>query len=197
MRSVEIVFCIGLGAIFLMSSAPKLRHPKGFVLAVLEYRVLPQSLGFLYAWIVPPLEFLVACLLLTGTLVFLAALLIALLLLSFMIAVSITTVRGRDLDCHCFGTKARRRTGWWLVLQDGVLLGAVLVVASLASVHTTVEAWSLYRVIEGGRSLDGVAVIASVGLTGSSVFLLRFSPSRGKRRRFPGAGFLRTERQSQ
>ena len=56
-----------LGIIFLTSAVPKLRHPKGFVLAVLEYRVLPPRLSWYYARLVPPLEFLLALLLLSGT----------------------------------------------------------------------------------------------------------------------------------
>src|ERR1051326_5866722 len=86
-----------LGIVFLAAAIPKLRHPRGFVLAVLEYRVLPTGLSWFYARLIPPLEFLLALLLLTGTAVLSAAIVTLLLLLSFIAAVGINLVRGRDL----------------------------------------------------------------------------------------------------
>jgi hypothetical protein len=45
---IEAILSVLLGVIFLTSALPKLRHPRGFVLAVLEYRVLPRaSVGFM------------------------------------------------------------------------------------------------------------------------------------------------------
>lgn len=190
MKSVEIVLCIVLGVIFLISSVPKLRYPKGFILTVLEYRVLPPSMGRLYGRVLPPLEFLLALLLLTGTVIYLAAILTALLLLSFMIAMSINIARGRDMDCHCFGTKVRRRTGWPLVLQDSLLMGATVVVTLLTSAHTMLESWSIFRIIDPGSSTSFLALLASVGLTGSSMFVLRFFQSRGRESRFSRARSL-------
>ena len=38
---IEVLLSAVLGISFLAAAVPKLRHPKGFVLAVLEYRVLP------------------------------------------------------------------------------------------------------------------------------------------------------------
>src|SRR5205807_7414868 len=94
---MEVVLSAVLGIIFLASAVPKLRHPKGFVLAVLEYRVLPPRLSWFYARLVPPLEFLLALLLLTGTAVRSAAVVMSMLLLSFIAAVGINLTRGRDL----------------------------------------------------------------------------------------------------
>jgi Methylamine utilisation protein MauE len=64
---MEVLRSTALGIIFLASAVPKLHHPKGFVLAVLEYRILPLRLSWFYARLLPPLEFLLALLLLTGT----------------------------------------------------------------------------------------------------------------------------------
>src|SRR5947209_6744809 len=83
LMGVEVILSTVLGIIFLASAVPKLRHPKGYVLAVLEYRVLPPGLGWFYARLLPPLELLLAVLLLTGIAVRSAAVVVSVLLLSF------------------------------------------------------------------------------------------------------------------
>src|SRR5665213_608065 len=124
------VLSVILGLTFALSSVPKLRRPKAFQLAVLAYQVLPSPLADWYAKLVPPLELLCAILLLTGTAVRLAAMVMAGLLLSFIIAVAINMIRGRTLDCHCFGKAARRPIGWTLLLQDCLLLVIAVAVAT-------------------------------------------------------------------
>ena len=143
--TLQILLSVTLALIFLASAIPKLRHPKGFILAVLEYRVLPTRLSWLYARLLPPLELLLALLLLSGAAVRLAAIALSLLLLSFMIAISINLTRGRNLDCHCFGKARRRSIGWGLLLQDGALLGAALALATITSAWITPEPWSVFR----------------------------------------------------
>ncbi len=130
---IEVLLSAVLGSVFLASAVPKLRHPKGFILAVLEYRVLPPQLGWFYARLIPPLELLLALLLLTGTAVRVAAVLVSMLLLSFIVAVSINLARGRDLDCHCFGHTRKQPIGWRLLLQDAVLFGAAIALVLLTS----------------------------------------------------------------
>ncbi len=163
---IEVLLSTALGIIFLASAIPKLRHPKGFVLAVLEYRVLPPHLSRFYAYLIPSLEFLTALLLLTGTAVRSAAVILSLLLLSFIAAVGINLARGRDLDCHCFGKATRRPIGWRLLLQDGVLLGAAIAIAVVASEWVALEPWSVLRLsglIQAGSlwPLLGCAVVTA------------------------------------
>jgi len=142
---IEALLSITLGIIFLASAVPKLRHPKGFILAALEYRVLPPRLSWFYARLVPPLEFLLALLLLTGTALRSAAIVISVLLLSFIVAVGINLARGRDLDCHCFGKATRRPIGWRLLLQDGALLVAAITLTAITSEWVAPEPWSVFR----------------------------------------------------
>ncbi len=142
---IGAVLSVSIGSIFLASAVPKLRHPKGFLLAVLEYRVLPPALARLYALLVPPLELLIALLLFSGTAVRLAAALAALLLLSFLIAVGINVARGRNLDCQCFSKAAHRPIGWGLLFQDVVLVGAAVVLTVVAQTWGATEAWSVFR----------------------------------------------------
>ena len=145
MMVIEALLCALLGGVFVAGAIPKLSHPKRFVLTVLEYRVLPPALSWLYAWLVPPLEVLVSLLLLSGTAVRSAAAITALLLLSFITAVSINLARGREIDCGCLGKVAHRKIGWGLLVEDGMLLGAAIVVTVLGRSWVAPEPWSVFR----------------------------------------------------
>jgi len=175
MTIISASLSIVLGIIFLVNAIPKLRHPEGFVLVTLEYRVLPPFLGRLYGRIIPPLEFLVALLMLSGTDVGFVAIVVSLLLFSFIVAIVINMARGRDLDCNCFGPNKRRKVGWSLLLQDGVLLGFALSLTMIVPVWTGLERWSVVSLL-GLRSTESAgAFLVEVGLTMFTWVLLRRS----------------------
>lgn len=169
---ITVLLSVILGCIFLASALPKLRYPKGFVLIVLEYRILPPWLGWIYARLLAPLEFLIALLLFTGTTIRVAGTLAALLFLSFIIAISINLVRGRRLDCHCFGKAAHRQIGWGLLLQDGTLLAASIVLVTLSSSWISLESWSLVRIAGLPSAISFGWFMGCVGLTLCAMFLL-------------------------
>jgi hypothetical protein len=154
--SLQILLSLGLGLIFLFSAIPKLRHPNGFILTVLEYRVLPTRLSWLYARSLPPLELLLAVFLLSGTEVRSVAIVLSLLLISFMIAVAINLARGRNLDCHCFGKAHRRTIGWELLFQDTLLLCATIVLAVIPGAWLESEPWSVFHL--SGLARFGITI---------------------------------------
>jgi hypothetical protein len=176
----EVALGLTLAAAFGVSAVPKLRHPRGFLLAVLLYRVLPPRLGTLYARILPPLELFVALLLLSGTAVRLAATIAAALLLSFMLAVGINIARGRDLDCHCFGHAINRRIGWPLMLQDGALLLASIAVAALSTAWISAEPWSVLRLWGLAAPRSPAALLGCAALSAGASLLGRH-PFGGRR----------------
>ena len=140
---LRVLLAIGLSSVFLTSALPKMRNPKNFQLAVIEYRMLPFLFSRLLALILPALELLIALLLLTGTFVRLAALSYAILILSFLIAISVNLRRGRDLRCHCFGTKSKRKISAKLVVQDVLLFVSALLLAALTPSWWGSEQWSI------------------------------------------------------
>ena len=104
----------------------KLRDRTGFRRAVHHYRILPRGVGRLYAEGVPLAELVSSLFLLSGVAVGLGALLAGLLLASFAVAVATNLYRGRDLDCHCFGSRARMPIGPHTLAADlSLLLPAV------------------------------------------------------------------------
>jgi hypothetical protein len=59
----EAVLSFVLGSMFVVSSTPKLRRPKSFLMTVLTYEVLPLRVSRVYASVVPPVELLLGVLL--------------------------------------------------------------------------------------------------------------------------------------
>jgi hypothetical protein len=173
-----VALSVGLGMVLVASAVPKLRHPRGFVLTVLLYRVLPPRLGEPMGWLIPPLELLTALLLLSGAAVRLSAGVASGLLASFMVAVGINVARHRNLDCGCFGGALRRRVGWPLLVVDAMLLGAAIALTVAATAWLTPEPWSVWRLwgLAGPSSVG--PLIGCVVVTACAVAVLGRAPSR-------------------
>ena len=183
LMSIQILLSAALGTGFLVAALPKLRHPRGFVLSVLEYRVLPYRLSWLYARLLPPLECLLALLLLSGTATRSAAIVMALLLLSFIVAIGINMARGREFDCHCFGKSGGKPIGWGSLLRDVALLCAAIALAAFAGEWLAPESWSVFRLAGLAGSL--VPLPGCIVLAGC--ISLFFGRSAHGRRRFGSA----------
>lgn len=178
-EAIEITLDIVLGLVFLASAIPKLRRPKSFILIVLEYRVLPPLLGRFYARILPPLELLIALLLLCGVAVRLAAVAGSFLLASFIVGVGANVVRGRHIDCGCFGGNRKRRIGWRVLLGDVGLLAMSILAGNLSNGWVTSGPWSILHVASGG-GLQMVILAATSAAVVTSV-MPGFTRSRSKR----------------
>jgi uncharacterized membrane protein YphA (DoxX/SURF4 family) len=111
-----------LGGIFLISALGKLFAPRLFVSNVVQYRILPVPLAKAYGWTLPLLEVGAAILLLSGVWIQWAAAAIAIMLLSFIGAVSIAMARKQNLSCNCFGLLYRERVGWPTLVRDVFML---------------------------------------------------------------------------
>jgi hypothetical protein len=121
--------CVGL--VFLLAVAQKMRHWRVLSGVIANYRILPRWAVAPATALLPPLELLVAVLLLSALAmpwVLLAA--IALLAL-FAAAMAINLRRGRaDIDCGCGRPSLKQRLRWTLVGRN--LLLAALLLPSLA-----------------------------------------------------------------
>lgn len=98
-----LTFQFSLGAVFLLSSLPKLRRPFAFAGSVVEYKILPAQVARVLALALIPLEAFLAVAFLTGWWTEIALPLAASLLSLFLIAVAINLRRGRGVQCGCFG----------------------------------------------------------------------------------------------
>lgn len=123
---------IALAGLFVWAAIPKLIDPSEFALAIQNYRLLPEAwIGHL-AVLVPPLELGIALGLLLGSYQRGAALLAALMLLVFAVAMAQARWRGIDLSCGCFGAAFESKVSWLTVVRTtglSLLAASVLVLA--------------------------------------------------------------------
>ena len=138
---------IALGLIFVVAAIPKLTDPPSFAHMIYNYRILPAGLINISALIMPWVEVLCGLALILGVWTRSARTIIALLLVTFILAISWNLLRGNAIDCGCFDVSAAGRTYeerirdmWIVVLRD---TGMLLMVAQLwwaDRVRTTTDA---------------------------------------------------------
>jgi uncharacterized membrane protein YphA (DoxX/SURF4 family) len=125
-----VVFRFGLAVVFLLSGLAKLPRRTEFTSAVRNYKLVPDRAGALIGRLLPPVEIAAGALLALGLGVRPVAALLGAFLVVFSGAVAINLVRGRTIDCGCFGPVAERRITWWSVARNLVLAGAAGVVVA-------------------------------------------------------------------
>jgi uncharacterized membrane protein YphA (DoxX/SURF4 family) len=130
--ATAVTFRFVLAFVFAAAAIPKLAGRREFEHALQNYSLLPSRLVPLVALWLPRLDLVCAAALVVGVFVRPFALGVALLLLSFSIAVAINLARGRRFDCGCQATVAPRSIGWGLVAADLVLAGMAALVATTA-----------------------------------------------------------------
>lgn len=115
-----------LGWLFLSASWHKVITPASFALDVATYQLLPRVLINGFAIVVPWVELIVGLLLLMGYRTRAAALLVALLMSSFLVALLWALHLGLDMSCGCFASQAAATEdtiSWRTVVRDVVWLG--------------------------------------------------------------------------
>jgi len=120
---------IALGIIFVVAAWPKIADPPGFAHMIFNYRILPGSLINLSALTMPWLELLAGLCLILGIWTRASRTIVALLLITFMIAIAFNLLRGNAIDCGCFDVSAAGRTHeerirdmWLVLLRDAGML---------------------------------------------------------------------------
>jgi hypothetical protein len=122
MNDVGFIAAVALGFTFLASGVGKLRDHEGFVLAVLDYEVLPPLLAAAYGHILPLVEVTCGLALLIGLMPTASGTVAVAMLVSFLVSVVVNLARGRSIDCYCFGSGSSERLGWVTVSRLVVLL---------------------------------------------------------------------------
>ena len=128
-----------LGALFIWAALPKLADPPGFAKAIFGYQLFPAALIHPAALILPWLELLCGLALLLGRGARAAATWIALLLVTFLAALSINLARHHPVDCGCFGSPGQPRSQaermaslrWDLLRDLGLLALALQLLATM------------------------------------------------------------------
>lgn len=141
-----------LSVIFLTGAWQKLRDPALFQANVENYRLLPESLTWIVAILLPVWELAAGALLLFGSTRTAAALLTIGLLLLATAAVAMNLLRGRtEIDCGCGslgGHVGDQTLSWGLTIRNGVLAIAALLTVREDSGRILV--WIDYLSVAGG-----------------------------------------------
>lgn len=126
---------IALGALFVAAALPKIADPPSFAHMIFNYRILPAGLINISALTMPWVELLAGLALILGVWVRPARWLIAAMLVTFIIAISINLARGNNIDCGCFDVSAAGKTPeeqfrdmWLVIVRD---IGMLLMCAQL------------------------------------------------------------------
>ena len=97
---------IALGVFFVAAALPKIADPPSFAHMVYNYRIVPGALINLMALTMPWIELLSGLALILGIWKATARTIIAALLITFIIAISINLLRSNAIDCGCFDVTA-------------------------------------------------------------------------------------------
>jgi len=110
-----------LGWLFLTACWHKIAHPDTFALDVATYQLLPLYFVNAFAIYVPWLELFVGALVLLGYRARAAALLVVLLMASFILALLWALHLGLDMSCGCFASQAASAgdtISWHTLVRD-------------------------------------------------------------------------------
>ncbi|MCH7699916.1 MAG: DoxX family membrane protein [Chloroflexi bacterium] len=137
---VQLLLRLTLGGLLVLAAITKLTDRAAFQAAVAEYQLLPHALERPFAAALPIVELTLGALLLAGLGTAIAAWVAVPVFLSFSIAIGVNMARGRELDCHCFGSVQSEPIGWPSLIRSSALIIAALIVASGASAFGGVDA---------------------------------------------------------
>jgi thiol-disulfide isomerase/thioredoxin len=186
---VALVARLALAITFIVSATAKFRDAGGARQAVKDFGV-PAAIAPLVAASLAPLELASAVLLLTTDLaVWIGAIVALLLLATFTVGIVANLVRGKQVECHCFGALSDRPLSWWSVARNVALIALAAVV--LAGGTTQGWPWEVVAdVFDGLTSTEAwltaaVMLLALVVVALTSVFVVML-------RRY-GAVLLRVE----
>ena len=126
MKFINIALRFVVGGVFVFAGVVKIINPAQFAGDIGNYRVLPYEWIDLLAVTLPWVEVVAGLLLIGGIWTRASALVIALMLLVFLIAIGQAVARNLNIDCGCFGSVEGRKVGAIALGQDVGLLAAAV-----------------------------------------------------------------------
>ncbi len=132
MKSVSLAVRVFLGFVLLIAGAEKLGTLDQFAHSIANYKLLPVSMINIAALAFVWTEIVCGVLLIAGAAVRGAALVGAVMMTIFIVAIGTAMARGLNIDCGCFpptpGAEPEK-VGWPKLFEDvGLLAGAIFLV---------------------------------------------------------------------
>lgn len=119
-----LVLRIIIGGVFVYAGTTKVANPQAFADSIATFKLLPPQLINIVALGLPPFEFLLGLMLLSGWKVRPASLAVATLAIVFGIALGQALFRGLAVDCGCFGSGEPSTLKTWASFGRALLLFA-------------------------------------------------------------------------
>lgn len=126
---IVLIISASLALLFFMAARHKMSEPRQFAATLAAYRILPEALVRPAAKVLPLLEMALVFMILVPFTRSVAAIVAALLLALYALAMAVNMARGRsDIDCGCGGQP--QLLSPWLLLRNLVLIaGSCLLLA--------------------------------------------------------------------
>jgi len=138
-----------LGLVFIIACWHKILEPATFALDVATYQLLPLWAVNGFALVLPWVELLAGMMLILGFRARSAALLVSLMMVSFILALLWALHLGLDMACGCFASQAatgENPISWHTLVRDGLWLALGLYVLTLDR-----ASWGLDRILPRAR----------------------------------------------
>ena len=113
---------VAIGVLMAWAGLAKIGNLHGFAEQLHNFRMMPVPIENLIAMSLPWIELVAALALIFGVRARAGAILSALLLAAFTLAVFVAMARGLDIECGCFGTNDATRVGWVKISQNLMML---------------------------------------------------------------------------
>ncbi|NLI16086.1 MAG: DoxX family membrane protein [candidate division Zixibacteria bacterium] len=130
---VVLAIRVIIGGIFIYDSIDKIIHPEAFARIVHNYRLFPPSLINIIAIVVPWIELISGALLIVGWRYKAANLIIGGMLTAFIIALSISYIRGININCGCFSTSASSKSDLLMRIFEDIMMVTGCIIIGIAS----------------------------------------------------------------
>jgi peroxiredoxin/uncharacterized membrane protein YphA (DoxX/SURF4 family) len=160
-----------LAGVFAIAGISKLADPSGSRKSLAGFGV-PEFLATLLTWLLPLIELLCAVALIPLASAWWSAAGVLILLLSFIGAITLSLIRGRRPDCHCFGQLHSAPIGWRTLLRNGVLalISAFIVWQGRYNPGASILRWT--RDMSGTESAVAALAIAVAALAAFELWAL-------------------------
>lgn len=126
-HSTVMLLRLFLGGLFVYASLHKLADPVSFSKLIYGYKMMPGWTINMFAILLPGVELIAGLFLIAGFLSRGSALVIALLLAVFIVAISYNLARGLEFDCGCFSfAHSKKGAAADLLVRDIILCAMAL-----------------------------------------------------------------------
>ena len=118
------IFRVLLGLLFIISSISKIQTPAKFMDSIDAYKIVPESLVYTMAMVVPWLQILAGMMFILDIYSQSAALILSGLLTAYIIAIAQAFARGFSMECGCFDMIPwiEDKVGWSAIIRDAIFL---------------------------------------------------------------------------